>query len=60
MPPSHQGRDGNDAAVAGGESLLPCPHLAEEHVVIELGEFGGKAPSSSRPAVIFCSIKTSY
>ena len=40
----HQGYHRHQGAVPEGELLLPAPHLAEEHVVIELREFGGERP----------------
>ena len=39
-----EGGDGDEGAELQRELALPGPDLAEEHVVIELGEFGGELP----------------
>ena len=44
QPLRHQGHHRHHAAVAQGELALPAPHLAEQHVVVELCEFGSELP----------------
>ncbi len=44
QPLRHQGNHRHYAAVAQGKLALSAPHLAEQHVVVELCEFGGKVP----------------
>ena len=40
----HQGHHRHDATVPQGELALSAPHLAEQHIVVELCEFGGELP----------------
>ena len=44
QPLRHQGHHRHHAAVSKGEPVFSAPHLAEQHIVIELCEFGGKVP----------------
>ncbi len=47
----HQGHNRHHAAVSKGKPVFSAPHLAEQHIVIELCKFGAKSPRASLPAV---------
>ena len=44
----HQRRHRHDGAVAQGEPVLPAPDLSKEYIVVQLREFRGEYPDSSR------------
>ena len=56
QPLRHEGDHGDQGAVPQGQLILLAPHLAEEHIVIQLSELGSKLPKASRPAVCFTAI----
>ena len=49
----HQGHNRHHAAVSKGKLALSAPHLAEQHIVVELREFGGKVPQSISACRLF-------
>ena len=44
QPLGHQRHHRDQRPVPQGELILPAPDLTKEHIVIELGKFGGKFP----------------
>ena len=58
QPLRHEGDHGDQGAVPQGQLILPAPHLAEEHIVIQLSELGSKLPQSvSARGLFHCHIK---
>ena len=49
----HQGHHRHHAAVSKGKPVFSAPHLAEQHIVIELCEFGGKVPQGISACCLF-------
>ena len=53
QPLRHQGHHRHHASVSKGKPVFSTPHLAEQHIVIELCEFGGKVPQGISTCRLF-------
>ena len=53
QPLGHQRHHRDQGAVPQAEGVLPAPHLAEQHIVVQMGELRGKPAQRVPPCRLF-------